>query len=108
VTEQTGGVRIKGGRRSGHLQFGNVIVNDPTGGSGMFRLPVDAVDDDVLLNSYGAEYGGFSSGLIVVRPRTPPTDGWSAEWMALVHHGAHNPFDPIALRSSRPAWCLAG
>ena len=42
----------KGGRADlASLQFGRVIVNDPTGGGGMFRLPVDAVDAiDVLPN----------------------------------------------------------
>jgi len=77
VTQQTAGVRIKGGRADQtSLQLGRVAVNDPTGGSGMFRLPVDAIDAiDVLSNPYDAEYGGFSSGLVVVSPRTPPDRG---------------------------------
>jgi hypothetical protein len=111
VTEQTGGVRIKGGRADqASLQFGNVIVNDPTGGSGMFRLPVDAVDAiDVLPNPYGAEYGGFSSGLIVVRPRTPP-DRWTVQpngWPSFLT-ARDNPFDPVALREFTPRVVFGG
>jgi hypothetical protein len=111
VTEQTAGVRIKGGRaEQSSLQFGKVIVNDPTGGFGMFRLPVDAVDAvDVLPNPYGAEYGGFSSGLVVVRPRTPP-DRWTFQpngWPSFLTE-RDNPFDPVALREFTPRIVFGG
>jgi len=111
VTQQTGGVRIKGGRADqASLQFGRVIVNDPTGGSGMFRLPVDAVDAiEVLPNPYGAEFGGFSSGLIVIRPRTPP-DKWTVQpngWPSFLT-ARDNPFDPVALREFTPRVVFGG
>lgn len=111
VTEQTGGVRIKGGRSDqSSLQFGRVIANDPTGGSGMFRLPVDAVDSiEVLPNPYGAEFGGFSSGLVVVHPRTPPqawkvvANGWPSFITA-----RNNPVHPVAVREFVPRIIMGG
>jgi len=111
VTEQTAGVRIKGGRaEQSSLQFGRVMVNDPTGGFGMFRLPIDAVDAiDVLPNPYGAEFGGFSSGLVVVRPRTPP-DHWTFQpngWPSFLTE-RDNPFDPVALREFTPRIVFGG
>lgn len=111
VTGQTAGVRIKGGRADQtSLQFGRVAVNDPTGGSGMFRLPVDAIDAiDVLPNPYDAEFGGFSSGLVVVRPRTPP-DRWTVQpngWPSFLT-ARDNPFKPVALREFTPRVVFGG
>ncbi|HEX5069717.1 MAG TPA: TonB-dependent receptor [Vicinamibacterales bacterium] len=111
VTSQTAGVRIKGGRADQtSLQLGPVSVNDPTGGAGLFRLPVDAIDGiDVMPNPYDAEYGGFSSGLVVVRPRTPP-DKWTIipnGWPSFLTT-RENPFHPIALREFTPRVVFGG
>jgi len=111
VTQQTAGVRIKGGRADqSSLQFGRVAVNDPTGGAGMFRLPVDAIDAiDVLPNPYDAEFGGFSSGLVVVRPRTPP-NRWTVQpngWPSFLT-ARDNPFHPVALREFTPRVVFGG
>lgn len=111
VTDQTAGVRINGARADQtSLQLGRVAVNDPTGGSGMFRLPVDAIDAiNVLPNPYDAEYGGFSSGLVLVQPRTPP-DRWTFipnGWPSFLTT-RENPFHPIALREFTPRVVFGG
>jgi hypothetical protein len=112
VTEQTGGVRIKGGRADqASLQIGRVIVNDPTGGAGAFRLPVDAADSiEVLPNPYGAEFGGFSSGLTIVHPRTGP-DAWRFRMNGFVPSfitKRNNPVYPVAIEELNPRVVVGG
>jgi hypothetical protein len=71
IVDGPGGVSIKGGRtnQSG-LQIGMTTQTDPSTGTPLFRLPVDAIDTvEVLPNPYAVEFGRFSSGLTLINTK---------------------------------------
>jgi hypothetical protein len=71
VLEVPGGVSIKGGRpNQSSVQIGPTTLVDPSTGFTRVFLPDDAIESvAVMPNPYAVEFGRFSSGLVVLRPR---------------------------------------
>ena len=71
VIEVPGGVSIKGGRpNQSSVQIGSTTLVDPSTGFTRLSLPDDAIESvAVMPNPYAVEFGRFSSGLVVLRPR---------------------------------------
>ena len=71
VLEVPGGVSIKGGRpNQSSVQIGSATLIDPSTGFTRVNLPNDAIESiAVMPNPYAVEFGRFSSGLVVLRPR---------------------------------------
>jgi hypothetical protein len=95
VVRASGSLSIRGGRptQSG-MQLGSMMLTDPATGEARLRVPVDAVASvEVLPSPAAAEYGRFTSGVVVLHPQ-----GGGDQWRL----GLRN-FDP-SLRLERGAY----
>jgi hypothetical protein len=71
VIQVPNGLSIKGGRpNQSSVQIGPTTLVDPSTGFTRVFLPDDAIESvAVMPNPYAVEFGRFSSGLVVLRPR---------------------------------------
>jgi hypothetical protein len=71
VVRGPAGLSVKGGRPTqSSLVLGSVDLADPSTGEASLRMPGDAVGSmEVLPSPSAVEYGRFSSGVTVIRPR---------------------------------------
>jgi hypothetical protein len=107
VLEVPGGVSIKGGRpNQSSVQIGPTTLVDPSTGFTRVFLPDDAIESvAVMPNPYAVEFGRFSSGLVVLRPRRAG-DEWKTRLNDLdptfrtSRNG--NPFDVTGIGSLAP------
>jgi hypothetical protein len=107
VLEVPGGVSIKGGRpNQSSVQIGSTTLVDPSTGFTRVFLPDDAIESvAVMPNPYAVEFGRFSSGLVVLRPRRAG-DEWKTRLNDLdptfrtSRNG--NPFDVTGIGSLAP------
>jgi hypothetical protein len=103
---------IRGGRPAqSSLQLGSMLLSDPATGEARLRLPVDAVASvEVMPSPTAAEFGRFSSGVVVMHPR-----GGGDSW----RFALRNPdptlrfkrgefLEPIGIRSFAPRVALSG
>jgi hypothetical protein len=105
---------IKGGRPNQiGLEIEGAQVLDPAAGISPVQLPGDAVSSiQVMANPYAVEFGGFSTGIIVVSTRSG-ANKWSATVndffpAFILKRGANNPFSIVALGSESPRVTLGG
>ena len=105
---------IKGGRPNQiGLEIEGAQVLDPAAGISPVQLPGDAVNSiQVMANPYAVEFGGFSTGVIVVSTRSG-ANKWSATVndffpAFILKRGSSNPFHIIALGSEAPHVAVGG
>ncbi len=104
---------IKGGRPNQiGLQVEGAQVLDPAAGISPVQLPGDAVNSiQVMANPYAVEFGGFSTGVIVVSTRSG-ANKWSATvndfFPAFILKRGSNPFHIIGLGSEAPHVAVGG
>ena len=105
---------IKGGRPNQlGLDIEGAQVLDPAAGISPVQLPGDAVSSiQVMANPYAVEFGGFSTGVIVVSTRSG-ANKWSATVndffpAFILKRGSSNPFHIIALGSEAPHVTIGG
>lgn len=103
---------IRGGRpgQSG-LLLGSMALADPATGEARLRVPVDAVASvEVLSNPLAAEFGRFSSGLVLMQPRAG-AETWRSKLSSIdpaFRRERGHPLHVLGLRSFGPRLSLSG
>ncbi len=103
---------IRGGRLSqSGMQLGSMSLADPGTGEARLRMPVDAVAAvQVLPSPSAAELGRFTSGLVLMQPRTG-TDRWQLElgnFDPTLRFERGAPLHVLGLRSFAPRLAVRG
>ena len=112
VVRSRDALSIRGGRpgQSG-LLLGSMALADPATGEARLRVPVDAVASvEVLSNPLAAEFGRFSSGLVLMQPRAG-AETWRFKLSSIdpaFRRERGHPLHVLGLRSFGPRLSLSG
>lgn len=112
VVRSRDALSIRGGRPGqSAVLLGSMALADPVTGEARVRVPVDAVTTvEVLSNPLAAEFGRFTSGLVLMQPRSG-SEAWRVKLASLdpaFRRERGKPLHVLGVRSFSPRLSLSG